>query len=124
MKVPEKGKYKTPREALKAAYAIIKNPKHWSQGALARDCHNEELPQVRTPKSVAFCAMGAVLFVNGPGERKAIRLLSEVASEIAKNELAEDLEGPDAVFIVNDYGDKKKARKLILKMFKRSIELA
>jgi hypothetical protein len=155
VKVPPKGKYKTALGALRAAYRLISKPKHWTQDTFAKDCHGESVlnsdncsvlklsdplrKDIRSEESVAFCAMGAVIYVNGPGERKAIKTLikagqamkAEALNRISKSEYRESDtwaesagEGASAVFSINDYEERRIARKNVKLLFQRAIRLA
>ena len=82
-KVPPPTRYKTALGNLTAAYRLLQRKGAWTQKSLAVDCHYKELnDNIRSGRAVAFCAMGAVKFIDGPGEKKAAELLIQAASKI------------------------------------------
>lgn len=127
VKVPPKNLYKSALANLKAAWAILRNRKRWTQGYPNVDCNGQELANRRSDKSIAFCALGAVQFVNGPGEKKATVLLRNAALEVLRKEHPNRCpsSGNSDIFNVNDYsGDEDVAYENVRLMFKKAIKAA
>ena len=123
------GKYSKPSEALKKALDIIRRPGRWITGELAVG-HDELGDQVvcntkaGRKTAEAFCALGAVRFVNGPAQKSAEAFLREAGKIIYYEQKAlstPDRAGSDYdIFAVNDnYGLKPT-----IKMFKLAIKNA
>ena len=67
----------TPHQILKAAQDLIRDPKHWTQGAFARDAHGGPVP-LKSVAAVCFCSAGAIEKAAGDApeaEQSARRLL-------------------------------------------------
>ena len=64
--------------------------------------------------------MGAVKFIDGPGEKKAAELLIQAASKIL---YGQSFRGPveDDVFDINDDENKARAKKRVFRMFEKAI---
>jgi hypothetical protein len=127
MKLPNFKLYQTALQNLEAARKLILPKKRWITDALARDKNGADCG-VKSEAAEAFCALGAVKRINGPGEKKAIEILRKAAKEIIQNKRAKGLEDAplsvfprnQSIFQVNDdYG-----RKDTLAMFRRAIALA
>ena len=91
------------------------------QHNFARDCDGI-ICSPRSPKAVAFCAWGAVIHANGPGEKKALKLLRFAAFQIRKERYNESSGRPtnEDIFTVNDsYGWKD-----VKEMFRNAIKAA
>jgi hypothetical protein len=50
----------TAHQVLKAARALIADPKHWTQGELARDADGNPEDEYQ-PEAVCFCSVGALM---------------------------------------------------------------
>lgn len=98
-------KPRTAKAALKAAYAIIKNPKRWTQGTY----------QKGTGDTAQFCAYGALRFVDGSGQRKAEELLRSACNVLFDGR---------SIVGVNDGGTRRTAHLRILRAFRRAIRHA
>lgn len=97
------------RKRLKKARALIADPKHWTQRALARDRHRHEVDPT-SPKADRFCALGACVSAGLP-EKTSSRLLRKCL-------------GTDVVH-TNDGGgglSRREAHKAILDAFDCAIE--
>ncbi len=98
-------------EILIQAWKKIEDPKHWTQGALARDSVGEHCSPYR-PEAVCWCAQGAVMAV--PCEvaeyKNAFNHITGVAVELNLTQ----------VYQVND----NLGHKTVGWMFARAIELA
>lgn len=126
--------YKSALANLEAARKLIRPFKHWTVGQLAvrpvDDGYGEVTLRECSPKNknaTAFCALGAVRHVNGPGEKKALNLLRIAALQIqVKDGEAGRDEKPrnDHVISINDLEDSKENHRRVLKLFSRAIKLA
>ena len=121
-KVPPPTRYKTALGNLTAAYRLLQRKGAWTQNSFAVDCHYKELKDdnIRSGRAVAFCAMGAVRFIDGPGEKKAAELLSQAASKILYGQSSRRLVEGD-VFDINDGENKERAKKRVFRMFEKAI---
>jgi hypothetical protein len=131
VKVPPKNRYRTAKGNLTAALAIISRKGRWVQGQFLVDCDGNRLGTARSAKAVAFCALGAIQFVNGPGEKEARRCLIQAATEMKREEsprlIFELSEGN--IFEINDEGflsdeGEINGLKNVQRMFRRAIEIA
>lgn len=122
-KVPPRTRYKTALGNLTAAYRLLQRKGAWTQKSFAVDCHYKELidDNIRSGRAVAFCAMGAVKFIDGPGEKKAAELLSQAASKILYGQFRSPVEDDVNVFGINDDENKARAKKRVFRMFEKAI---
>jgi hypothetical protein len=83
-------KYRKPSEALKKALDILTRPGRWITGELAvsfddgdpeKDCVQCST-KAEKKTAMAFCALGAVRFVNGPAQKSAEGFLREAGKQI------------------------------------------
>ena len=115
------GLYKTALQNLVAANRLLQ-PKKWIKNELAQNCRGYECSP-RNPKAHAFCALGAVRHINGPGEIKAVKILRQAArlEILARNSDAKKFGyGDSPIFTVND----KIGFAAVKSMFRRAIKLA
>lgn len=101
-------------DTLRAARALIEDPKHWTKRAYARP--SKWATDERAPESLeagAWCALGALRRIDGPYELSAISALSRVISGGT---------GTIAVWRFND--DPERRHRDILKVFDKAIALA
>lgn len=131
-------KFKKASEALTFARSILSKPGRWIEGALAGKRLDEEYVEhgveassvteckVKGKDAQAFCALGAVQFVNGPAQKLAEKYLRNAALETRvkqgddRDEVS-DPETPDSnIFHVND----DLGHKLTIKMFNLAIRTA
>lgn len=158
-------KYEKASDVLVAAKKILSHEERWISDYLARaqevtyeEDSESKIEEIDTRKcstkskeATAFCALGAVQFVNGPMERSATAFLREAAAllnegVVEKNGLlykvSEDADGDakiiskrattgkslsnDAIFDVNDNDDFKEREryKRVLAMFTMAIKRA
>jgi hypothetical protein len=117
-------KFKKASEALAFALKIIRNPKRWVEGYLAvtdeRDDDGDyKNCSTKSKYAVAFCALGAVRFVNGPAQKSAEGFLREAGKAITRPDDDDTPEEQD-IFDVNDNLGHEKA----IQMFKLAIKKA
>jgi len=125
LSVPPRSRYQTARAALTAALKLIQKPGRWAQYEFAVNCDGVRVKKIRSKSSVAFCALGAVKFIDGPGEKKASRLLARAAYELIEGDITdEDDVTEKSIFDVNDNKDVKTSRRQVIQMFKRAIAMA
>lgn len=109
-----------PSTVLTKARALIEDPKHWTQGALAR-ARNGHVVEPTDPRAWRFCALGAIDHIGNPFQG---------VEKSAESYLYEAVKGRDAgVVSTNDgeaYGAKSRAEAhlAILAIYDRAIELA
>lgn len=112
--------YKSALENLQQANRLLRKNR-WTERDLAVDCNGKSCTP-RSPEAHAFCALGAVRHVNGPGERKAVDILIEAAKEeltaIYPGYLIFDNEND--IFTINDYNGYDAVKS----MFRRAIRMA
>ena len=121
-------KYKKASDALAAALRIISRPNRWTQGALAVYFEGGEKiecsSKAGTRTAEAFCALGAVEFVNGPAQKSAIGYLREAGKVIRVEYGGYDIPSKSTfngdIFYVNDDLGFEQTRK----MFKLAIKNA
>jgi hypothetical protein len=120
-------KFKKASEVLEAARKVIRSEKRWATGELAFTAEFDEddmniVPcKTRAKQAMAFCALGAVQFVDGPAERSATAFLREAGKHIIYGEDRSDIVAEDHhIFKVNDEMGHKPA----LKMFSLAIRAA
>jgi len=117
--------YRDALETLEGARKLIRNPKRWVKNKYAVDKNGSPVKPTNK-RAVAFCALGAVQHVDGPGEDLAIEILESAAREelISLGEIEDDLNNqePDEemIFSVND----EFGRYYVLSMFRRAIKIA
>jgi hypothetical protein len=128
--------FRKASEVLDAARKVIRNKRRWITGNYAVDVNNESVGCQKKDKdrsyAVAFCAMGAVRFVNGPAEKSASQFLAMAAAIESKNAV---LKGKELVYAdgtesyypeeddVTGFNDAN-SHKDALKMFARAIRMA
>jgi len=98
-------KYKKPSEALKKALDIIRRPGRWITGELAVEFDsegNQHTCSTKAKNAEAFCALGAVRFVNGPAQKSAEGFLREAGKIIGGFEHKERDADDNDIFHVND----------------------
>ena len=127
---PVKFRVRSPRHALELARDLIRPINNWTTGELARMRDPEDpecFPsvQVKSPKAVAFCALGALQRVNTRHQKRAQEFLERAAAAVFRPEDSpRDLENfPPSetdIFDVNDELDHYN----VLRMFRRAITLA
>jgi hypothetical protein len=127
--------YKTALQNLEAARKLIRPFRRWTTNDLAiKNVEKTEFGDFKgvpcKPKNKhaeAFCALGAVKHVNGPGEKKAVNLLRIAAlqMQIAEGD-AEPTEKPanNHIFSINDADQDKENHRRVLRLFTRAIRLA
>jgi len=108
-------KNKQAVENLTKARKLIKDENNWTTGYLALDIDGNEVSP-RSKKAVAFCALGAVRHIDGPGEKKAIKFLIEVAN----GRTGQNYKDSTSIFEVNDEGEHADT----IDMFTQAIRLA
>jgi hypothetical protein len=127
--------YKTALQNLEAARKLIRPFRRWTTNDLAiKNVEKDEFGNLTgvscSPKNKhaeAFCALGAVKHVNGPGEKKALNLLRIAALQIAVAEgEADPTDKPnnDHVIRINDVDQDKETHRNVLALFRRAIRLA
>jgi hypothetical protein len=105
---------KSAKQILEEAHAIVKDPKRWTQGALAEDSDGD-LVSALSPEAVRFCALGAIQRAagnEGSASQKVQNLLHDACDRAGLGICAD---------LVNDNGDTRKARRNILKAFRVTI---
>jgi hypothetical protein len=118
MRLPKFKLYRTAVQNLTAARNLIRN--HWAKNALAKDCNGKQCP-VKSERAEAFCALGAVKRINGPGEKAAIKILRLAAKEELRARKKKFFSFNNAlIFTVND----SIGKKAVLSMFRRAIAIA
>jgi len=95
----------TTLEALKAARALIADPSHWTQGALARNARGNRV-RPWSEHAVRWCAEGASIRVCGPNFGLRGRLVGVLFGD-----------GADAPWVVND----DQGHAAVLAMYDRAI---
>ena len=121
-------KYKKASDALTAALRIISRPNRWTRGTQAVKFEDGFMITCETKAekktAEAFCALGAVDFVNGPAQKSAEYFLREAGKVIMAEEGGYDVPFRPAVnqdiFDVNDDLGLEQTRK----MFKLAIKNA
>jgi len=118
---------------LQQARALIAEPEHWTQNTIARDKDGYPLPANHS-RAVAFCAMGALLQVDGkefpdcisPAVDAAMDALNrtldlgELSIRVMPNVLASyTVHGGRNFTILNDFGTHAE----VLAMFDKAIEM-
>jgi hypothetical protein len=64
---------------------LIKDPKHWTQGAYARDKYDEAVP-VNAETATCWCAMGACIFATMTDwDHRLVYTLANTFKEIGKS---------------------------------------
>ena len=97
-------------EQLKAAKALIFDPRHWCQGARARTCTGEAV-WFSSCTATSWCSYGAILKVCELVDSKhTLYLLKKVAQEM----------GRASVAVLND----ETNHATVMKMFDLAIEMA
>lgn len=74
---------KTVLELLLAAKALIADKKNWTQGASARNKHNNPC-QTESMDAVCFCSLGALARVTPYGSRNAVKLQADAITYLYK----------------------------------------
>lgn len=119
-------KFSKASQALTAALEIISTPNRWVRTAMAITTNkfgNKAECGVKSKNAEAFCALGAVRFVNGPAQRSATAFLRRAAYNI--RHVADETTNPlmlrdDGIFSVNDNEGLAATKK----MFRRAIKAA
>lgn len=106
MKVKEY-KGKKVSVALKRARDLIADPKHWTQKSFARD-KNSKMCDPHSPKADKFCAIGALMAIDGSIYDEARNTLHTVGY----------------IINTNDCYDRRIAHKKVLDHYDKAIELA
>lgn len=143
-------KYRRASEVLQQAREILRHEERWITGDLAKaqepiyaeDPQSGEITKdlvgvdsvecdTDSKEAVAFCALGAVNFVNGPAERSATAFLRQAAHRLSNpRELPQsapsidEFHDDDDIFMVNDDGGSKRNHKRVLRMFSMAIASA
>ena len=99
---------------LQEAFELVKDKKNWIQDDFEEYEYDEDGDPVGEP--VRFCAIGAVQYVDGRGEARAIDLLDQAREEL----FPKFAHIPD----LNDTGSRAAAHKRVVKIFQRAIQLA
>lgn len=128
IKVFKTKKFKKASEALAFAKSIISKPGRWVQDNFAVSYDFDQLEdlklmsfgdlsinvcEVKSKNAEAFCALGAVQFVNGPAQKQAEKFLREAAAVVSRNKKTDpDYQSTNNdIFEVNDlqgFEDTKK----------------
>lgn len=117
----ETQKRRTVRTALEAAREIIADKKRWTQGAMFRNKHGNE---VASPEqAVRCCAMGAVTAVTATDQtrRAALRALQQTARELG---LGDIVIANDSKVLGGRTRNRSGCHEDVLKMFDAAIEEA
>jgi len=120
-------KYKKPSEALKKALQILRRPGRWIIGNLAITYDEGDTENIghscdtkaEKKTAMAFCALGAVQFVNGPAQKSAEGFLREAGKTIS-NPDGFGMPTDDDIFRTNDHMGFEKT----IEMFKLAIKNA
>lgn len=100
-------------ETLRAARALIEDPKHWIKGAEAQTSKRGSWVDARSPEAGAWCMIGALQAVDGPYEHRALALLAAVIRPDGF---------PDDIGDYNDAGHRR--HRDVLAKFDRAIRKA
>jgi hypothetical protein len=99
-----------------AARDKIAAPERWCKGTYARpDSHSERELEPRDPRAGAWCALGALAYVDGPYEEAASKTLAEVITDWPHARAG-------AVYVYND--DPMTRHRDIMAKFNKAIKLA
>ena len=134
VKVFQFPKFKLASEALTQAMNIIRDTRRWTQSELAVSQEiskvdgqtvvlDTESCETKAKNAVAFCALGAVEFVNGPAQRRAVAFLREAGKKVCiteKEALPDDEAGNDHIFFIND----EVGHRATMRMFTLAIKAA
>lgn len=108
---------------LEFAYHLLDSRKNWTQGAYARNRHNEPIAPTSN-EAVCWCAIGAVGAASGNRLGVESRLARESLAIIAA---ANGLKDPDAIAHANDietYGEVRKLFRRAISALKRDVKQA
>lgn len=100
----------TPAELLRAARAKIADPKHWTQGELARDSGGRPVGP-RNPGAVCWCSMGALEAISFLDAKGALRFLREAVPD-------------DELIKSATYFNDERKHGDVMGLFDRAIQLA
>ena len=109
-------------ETLRAARALIEDPKHWTKGALAKPgkrSADEETVNVNDPIAGAWCAVGAITRVDGAYESLALIALAKAIGSIGT--FYPDTAKNDIIYY-NDLGSTR--HRGVMRAFDKAIALA
>lgn len=107
---------RSTRATLEAARALIATRRTWTRDAAARDREGRRV-RAMNAEAVRFCALGALVRIDGRFEDRAEELL-----DLASKELFGE---PDVVAVNDDPNvSERTSHQRVLRIYDRAIELA
>lgn len=112
-------------DTLRAARALIEDPKHWTKGALAKPkkrSSDDEGMTAQDPRAGAWCAVGAIKRVDGVFEDAALVALAQVLDWSGNAYLYGPAHARDEIVDFNDA--RIRRHKEVMRAFDKAIALA